>query len=50
MEHVGIEVVAVRPYDGAKFRIYVYLTEVGGVLQRFGHRSPKVAGEVDLAD
>src|ERR1700722_18485430 len=50
MEHVGIEVVAVRPYDCAKFGIYVHLTEVGGVLQWLGHRSPKITGEIDLAD
>jgi len=50
MEHVGVEVVAVRPYDCAKFGIYVHLTEVGGVLQWLGHRSPKITGEIDLAD
>ena len=42
MEHVRIEVVAVGPYDGAKFGIHADLTEVGGLLQRLGHRSPEI--------
>lgn len=36
VEHVGIEVVAARPHDGAKFGINAHLAEVGGVLQRGG--------------
>ncbi len=43
VEHVGIEVVAVRPYDGVKFWINAHLAEVGKVLQRLGHRPPEVA-------
>ena len=43
MEHVGIEVVAVRPYDCAKFGVDTHLAEVGRVLQRLGHWPPEVA-------
>jgi hypothetical protein len=50
VEYVGIEVVAVRPYDGAKFGIDAHLAEVGRVLQRLSHRPPKIAREIDLAD
>jgi hypothetical protein len=50
VEHVGIEVVTVWPYDGAKFGIDAHLAEVGGVLQRLSHRRPKIAREIDLAD
>jgi hypothetical protein len=42
MEYVGIKVVAVWPHDGPNFGVYTHLVEVGGVLQRRGHRSPEV--------
>ena len=50
VENIGIEVVAVRPYDGAKLGIDAHLAEVRGVLQRLGHRTPEIVGEIDLAD
>jgi hypothetical protein len=50
VEHVGIEVVAVRSYDRAKSGINAHLAEVGRVFRRLSHRPPEIAREIDLAD
>jgi len=50
VKHVGVQVEAVGPNDGADFGIDAHLTKVGRIIQRLGHRSPKLVGEIDLAD
>ncbi len=42
VEHVGIEVVAVGPYNGAELGVEADLAKVCGVSQGLGHRAPEV--------
>lgn len=43
VEHIGVKVKAVGPDNGTQLGIDADLTEVGGVLQRLGHRPPQFA-------
>lgn len=50
MQYIRIEVEAVRPHDRAKLRIDPDPSEITGVLQRFGHRPPEIAGQINPAN
>ena len=50
MEHVGVQVGAVRPHDRSELFVHAHLSkELRIVAERFEHGSPQLSFEVDLA-
>jgi hypothetical protein len=50
VEHIGVEVITIRPHNGAKLEIDTHLAKVARVSKRLSHRTPEVTREVDLAN
>jgi RHS repeat-associated protein len=49
VQHEGIEVGSVGPYDSAQLVIYLHLSEVARIGQRLEHRTVQLPGEIDVA-